>query len=1140
MVGHTKRPLARDKTNDKVRNVKTRTTNANFRSENSDFESQEDCISKKESMVVESRMEENTDDQNDGKEEEESDDDNDQTKIFNQQDKNETACAGIIGKITLRNFMCHEFLEVKLGPCINFITGNNGSGKSAILTGLSVCLGASSKLTNRATNIKGFIMSGKQKCTVTVEIVNRGPETFRYAEFGDVIIVERSISQASASQYCLRSGINKKVISRKRDDLTEILDHFSIQIDNPVQILTQDTSREFLTKDDPTEKYNFFFMATQLMRLENDYNLVKEHLGELEILSHNFKTASNRLKREVKEAEEKVEAAQKLRSLQNELHELTNHFAWAKVVDARKEYQQCQSILEDTKSLIPQHLAEINNIDIEKKQLSARKKEVSDSLTKMLEEHTTQFNENHNMLANWKQYRNEIKLLKAQKMDLEAEINSNNTDITNLVGRIKILQDKKNVIKPKTDPIDHLIEQEEHTIRKLAQKMEDLNRTSGRNNVDQEHLSEQIDTLKVKRQEIEREFQSSKHRYDAARAAQKNSVDVWGRGISQVVELINKNLTKFVGRHPPIGPIGMFINLTDKIYGVAVEAAIGSYMDNFLVDNSTDAKMVNIMIAKVFSNSALKNCKRPTVLKCETVDAKYKIDTTRSACESFPAIVDLLEVGNVQAYNCLLEYCSIETTIIVPNRSDALKAARHGYRNVKKVFDMSGAAISDDAHFSNTKRMAPRFQADHASIIEESERKLNVLAEDKNALNVEINRLSKDLARLHSAEKEATSHMMRFNKEKGQSQKRLSKYQSQKEDQEHSDEEENFDVSIASYQTKIGNLEAHIQELMIQVQDVDEKIERKNQNNKDYTAELMKMKQDEKERETRQNASKSELNQIGNKLHHLNEKQGHYNTKILETEKKIDQLESDVIAAKKLCEDARVSAVSACPEEIEVNEFPDVLEVKILGKRRALEKQERIQGRVVDIEMNLIKKRKERDDAIKSFKSDAHVRKIISDMLYQRNARFESWKNTLRSRVKQRFIYLLDKQNFRGKVNIQHNSRKLTIKVEPKAENDEIRKEGTKTLSGGERSFSLVCFLISVWDAMDCPFRALDEFDVYMDMANRKLSMGLLEDVALTMKNRQFIFITPQTMEGQHEGPYKRIIKIAPPVRGQARITDFT
>ena len=75
---------------------------------------------------------------------------------------NEAADNGIIEVVTCTNFMCHEYLEVQLGPLINFIIGHNGSGKSAILTAITICLGGKATATNRGQSLKSFIKEGQE------------------------------------------------------------------------------------------------------------------------------------------------------------------------------------------------------------------------------------------------------------------------------------------------------------------------------------------------------------------------------------------------------------------------------------------------------------------------------------------------------------------------------------------------------------------------------------------------------------------------------------------------------------------------------------------------------------------------------------------------------------------------------------------------------------------------------------------------------------------------------------------------------------------------------------------------------------------------------------------------------------------
>lgn len=94
----------------------------------------------------------------------------------------------------------------------------------------------------------------------------------------------------------------------------------------------------------------------------------------------------------------------------------------------------------------------------------------------------------------------------------------------------------------------------------------------------------------------------------------------------------------------------------------------------------------------------------------------------------------------------------------------------------------------------------------------------------------------------------------------------------------------------------------------------------------------------------------------------------------------------------------------------------------------------------------------------------------------------------------------------------------------------------SKTLSGGEKSFSTICLLLSIWEAMGSPIRCLDEFDVFMDHANRAISMKMMVQAAKRSVSRQFILITPQAMSAVEGWEDVRIFKYVLPPSHKAAV----
>lgn len=72
---------------------------------------------------------------------------------------------------------------------------------------------------------------------MTVHIKNKGPEAYRHDDYGDEIVVQRSLHRTgNASSYKIQStklgrrDKDRKTVSTKRDELDKILDHMNIQV----------------------------------------------------------------------------------------------------------------------------------------------------------------------------------------------------------------------------------------------------------------------------------------------------------------------------------------------------------------------------------------------------------------------------------------------------------------------------------------------------------------------------------------------------------------------------------------------------------------------------------------------------------------------------------------------------------------------------------------------------------------------------------------------------------------------------------------------------------------------------------------------------------------------------------------------
>jgi structural maintenance of chromosomes protein 6 len=85
---------------------------------------------------------------------------------------------------------------------------------------------------------RSTISTSSRFSEVKIILKNQGEEAYKPEEYGKSITIIRRFTKDGSSGYKI-IGKDDKVISTKKEELSAICDHMNIQVDNPMNILTQ-------------------------------------------------------------------------------------------------------------------------------------------------------------------------------------------------------------------------------------------------------------------------------------------------------------------------------------------------------------------------------------------------------------------------------------------------------------------------------------------------------------------------------------------------------------------------------------------------------------------------------------------------------------------------------------------------------------------------------------------------------------------------------------------------------------------------------------------------------------------------------------------------------------------------------------
>ena len=127
---------------------------------------------------------------------------------------------------------------------------------------------------------------------------------------------------------------------------------------------------------------------------------------------------------------------------------------------------------------------------------------------------------------------------------------------------------------------------------------------------------------------------------------------------------------------------------------------------------------------------------------------------------------------------------------------------------------------------------------------------------------------------------------------------------------------------------------------------------------------------------------------------------------------------------------------------------------------------------------------------------------------------YNELRNEAQQQICKRFTKFLSQRKAEGKVDIDHGKKQVALSVKMDSTNEIASSQvsNIRVLSGGEKSFVTLSLIMATTHVIESPFFIMDEFDVFMDEANRVVSLHTIIDTA-RQEGRQFIFITPHNLE---------------------------
>uniref|UniRef100_A0A6G1SBV1 Structural maintenance of chromosomes protein 6 n=1 Tax=Aceria tosichella TaxID=561515 RepID=A0A6G1SBV1_9ACAR len=1083
---------------------------------------------------------------------------------------------GSIRKIKLQNFMCHESFELNLGSRVNFIIGPNGSGKSALLTAVVVVLGGRATTTSRARKASDFVQYGKKFARITVEIHNydkimEKDKAFKPDEYGKRIIIEKIIYKDDQSGKLIIKNDQEKRVSERKQELDEMLDHFSIYINNPICVLNQEVSKSFLHSKKPEDKFDLFMKATNLEQIQNDYqeatNIHKEWGDCNNRKSFAFKLLDN----EKVKCKEKMTFLEKRVKLQEKLVILNTELTWA---TRRDNEAKAEKLEEELKKRDEQ--AEKSDVEI------ANSRDKITSAESRIDQHTIRLAEARKEYEESKQ---KVKTLRDKELAIKRErlnvvpaleqeqrkltrLEKDKADLIRSIDDIKEQQNNKDSAKENEKRKLEMAQIERETTL-LSGKEKTLRQRAEQIHKSMTDLKQQISAAVNRMSSLKSELSQHEANLRNLSVGKDMELRKYGHHMQKICEAVNEAYKQGRFEKKPYGPLGFYIKVKTQKVAAALECALGRNVNSFTCDNHRDMLTLQNIFRTIRTKSGDLQFREPPIF-VRRYCKKHNVSKFKPVHDVYQTLLDHIDINEDAVFNALVDRTSIETVMFIPNYNEA----RHIMVTPSLVPRGTRSAYTEDCHLmyprtansgfrtvaQNIANQKYLFSSGNDEHIRKKKQDIErVRAELRAAEEHEVNlRRSDQTQRIEYDENIAECE--RILKELRPLELRLLELKTTlAEDQPQ--ELTGFEAELESCIARIHETKTKITELEHKLTTIDTELEEKRVEIESATK-VLKLKEKELEKiNTDISSEKDLIREHKEKITDLENKMKEADGERDKLTKELDSIKSQMEAFLQQVRDfSRPSVVRPTDEiQAETKKVKAALSVEIDENQDPEELMRHLRKRLVEINQvtglkdhNLenfsmtTKSLKDRDEGFKllrknicgsvslQFASVMQCMGMQGELTIHLNDHYINGNLVSKAKTLEMSIDTgktgqhatqrpmidnnnsdeRDRRGTRSQPSVSDGSggprsKRPRLTLSP-SEKENLKMTDTRSLSGGERSFSTVAFVLSLWHHCRSPFKLMDEIDVFMDMVTRRLSYNALIKFAQKPENEgQFIYFSP-------------------------------